>query len=121
MIVKGIAFYQKDFFTFKIGKELYAEELQRLLMTNPGERPGQPYFGVGLKDLLFELADTETSVQAEQKIRSQVAIYLPMLDITTLQTTIEENSFYVNLGFIEKGDLPTDERILTLEFAGTGA
>jgi len=116
--VRGISFYQKDFFTFKIGKELYAEEIQRLLMTNPGERLGQPYFGVGLKYLLFELADTSAAAQAEQKIKDQVKIYLPMIEITSLETVLENNSFYINIGFIEKGELLTDERILTLEFAG---
>ena len=114
--MKGLAFYEKDFFTFKHDSTLHAEGLKRILMTNPGERVGQPYFGVGLRNLLFELADEKTENLAKSKMLEQIDIYMPMLSITTIDSKIENNSFFVTIVFIEKGDLPDDERILTLEF-----
>lgn len=114
--MKGIAFYGSDFFTIKQDIDLYAEGLQRLLMTNPGERPGQPYFGVGLRGVLFELADETTAEEVKNRIYEQTSIYMPMVDITRIETNIENNSFFVRVGFVEKGELPEDERILTLEF-----
>lgn len=119
--MKGIAFYEEDFFTIKQDADLYAEALKRLLMTNPGERVGQPYFGVGLKNLLFELADENTASIVKDRMREQVEIYLPVLTLTIIDAEIEENSLFVNIGFIEKGELPTDARILTLEFENEAA
>ena len=114
--MKGLCFYEEDFFTIKQDSALYAEELKRLLMTNPGERVGQPYFGVGLRDMLFELANEQTADIAKSRMSEQIELYLPMLILTKIETKIENNSFFINLGFIEKGDLPSDERLLTLEF-----
>ncbi len=114
--MKGIAFYGEDFFTVKQDYDLYAEEIKRLLMTNPGERPGQPYFGAGLRDMVFELADSTTTDFAKNRIQEQISAYLPMLTLTKINVELDNNSFYITLGFTEKGDLPEDERLLTLEF-----
>lgn len=114
--MKGISFYGNDFFTIKTDKDLYAEELRRLLMTRPGERVGQPFFGIGLGDYLFELGDTTTFDSIRGRIEEQAAIYLPKLVITKFETANEDNSLFISLGFMEKGDAIQDERILTLEF-----
>jgi len=118
--MQGISFYNEDFFTIKKDKALYAEAIQRILMTNQNERVGQPFLGVGLKNMLFELADESTSDIVKEKIREQIELYLPILVITKLESTIENNSLYLKIGFIEKGELIQDERILTLEFEGVG-
>ncbi len=114
--MRGIGFYDSEFFTIKRDTDLYAENLKRLLMTGPGERVGQPYFGVGLYRVLFELADEETANTVKETIKEQVESYLPMLVVTRIESKAEDNSFFVNIGFIEKGDLHEDERLLTLEF-----
>lgn len=118
--MNGIAFYNEEFFTIKKDKPLYAEAIQRILMTDQGERVGQPFFGVGLKKMLFELADQTTAEVIKEKIRDQVDLYLPMLVLTKIDSTIENNSLYLKIGFIEKGESIQDERILTLEFEGIG-
>jgi len=118
--MSGISFYNEEFFTIKKDKPLYAEAIQRLLMTNPGERVGQPFFGVGLKHMLFELADPTSAEIIKEKIRDQVELYIPMLILTKLDSMIENNSLYLKIGFIENGETIQDERILTLEFEGIG-
>lgn len=114
--MNGIALYGEDFFTIKSDYDLYAEELKRLLMTNPGERVGQPYFGVGLRNSLFELATEATANIVKGRIQEQATAYLPMLSLLDITSEIKENSLYISVGFIIKGDLPEDVRILTLEF-----
>lgn len=112
----GISFYGEDFFTIKQDSALYAEELKRLLMTNPGERVGQPYFGVGLRKMLFELADETSADVVKSNITEQVEDYMPVITLTRIETEIVNNSLFVNIGFIELGDVIADERLLTLEF-----
>jgi phage baseplate assembly protein W len=116
--MKGIAFYENSFFTIKEDVDLYAEELKRLIMTNPGERLGQPYFGVGLKHRLFELGDNETAEQVKQSIIEQVETYLPTVELIEIQSKLEENSFFIDIKFIEKGELAEDARLLSFEFEG---
>lgn len=118
--MKGIAFYDEDFFTIKHNYDLYAEEIRRSLMTNNNERLNQPYFGANLRSILFELADERSSESAKEQIKEQIRIYLPMLEVLTFDAEIKENSLYINIGFIEKGDPIEDERILTIEFENAG-
>jgi phage baseplate assembly protein W len=114
--MKGISFYDKEFFTFKTGSDLYAEAIKRLLMTSPGERVGEPYFGVGLKQILFELADPVTMNNLQERLSVQAEMYLPMLTILDSNITLEENSLFVKVKFMEKDDLPTNAQELILEF-----
>lgn len=118
--MKGIAFYEEDFFTIKRDYDLYAEEIRRLIMTGQNERPGQPFFGCNLRAKLFSLADDATANEIKQQIIEQVNLFLPMLEVTDLDAEIENNSMFVKLRFLEKGDPIEDERLLTVEFENVG-
>ena len=52
-----------------------------LLLTSPGERVMEPKFGVGIKTFLFENFGIDTKARIESKIREQVRIYLPAVQI----------------------------------------
>ena len=68
----------------KTYEDLALQNLKMLVLTNPGERMMDPDFGVGLRKYLFEQNDILTYGQIEGKIRNQVLIYLPYIEIYTI-------------------------------------
>ena len=52
--MRGIGIYTKDFMYIKEDLDLIKENIRRVLLTSPGERIGNPYFGCYLKNLIFE-------------------------------------------------------------------
>ena len=60
---------------------LIKQNLKMLILTSPGERMMDTNFGVGLKAYLFELNDEMTYEEITSRIRSQVAQYMPFVEI----------------------------------------
>ena len=116
--MKGMSFYEHDFFVIKTDYELAAESITRIIMTNPGERVDLPFFGVGLKNRLFEPLDTDSEGQIENDIREQIETYEPRVIIETIEfNPIEEqNTLEIKIGFILQGDNISDERFINLTF-----
>lgn len=67
--------------------ELIKQNLKMLVLTNPGERIMNPNFGVGIKRFIFESKTSSTYANIEGRIRSQVKIYMPFLDIQQIMTS----------------------------------
>ena len=61
--------------------EVILQNLKMLLLTSPGERIMEPDFGVGLKRYLFEQNVGAVHGEIHAKIKSQVGIYIPSLQI----------------------------------------
>jgi len=61
------------------------QNLKMLVLTNPGERVFIPNFGVGVKSFLFESVGQETFSAIDNKIREQVSLYMPFLNIERVQ------------------------------------
>jgi phage baseplate assembly protein W len=72
------------FMMIKSIKKLINQNLKMLLLTNPGERVMHPGFGVGLKTYLFENYGQDVEAQINSKIRQQVQIYMPAVQIIKL-------------------------------------
>jgi len=60
------------------------QNLEMLILTNPGERIMYPDFGVGLKKLLFEQDTPDLRRQARDSIVYQVKQYLPYIKINSV-------------------------------------
>ena len=71
-------------------KRLVKQNLKMLVLTNPGERVMEPRFGVGLKTFLFENFGTGTQGQIESKIREQVRMYMPAVQIQEINFGITD-------------------------------
>ena len=65
--------------------DLVKQNFKMLLLTHPGERLMDPLFGVGLKQFLFEQNHESTYERVRMKINSQVAKYMPYIDILGIQ------------------------------------
>jgi uncharacterized protein len=61
------------------------QNLKMLLLTNPGERIMLPRFGVGMRKYLFETSGDDVYAQIDARIREQVSIFLPYLQIKRIK------------------------------------
>tara|TARA_Y100000310_G_scaffold337635_1_gene425230 strand:+ start:941 stop:1345 length:405 start_codon:yes stop_codon:yes gene_type:complete len=88
------------------------QNLKNLLLTAPGERIMDPNFGVGLKRYLFEPDTSSLRREIRKKIRQQVSIYMPFVDILKIsffspeeapgalnQIAVESNVLRLNLAY----------------------
>jgi hypothetical protein len=57
--------------------ESIQKDFENLLLTNPGEWPMNPDLGIGIKRYLFENYGSPELGKVEQRIRTQLARYLP--------------------------------------------
>lgn len=71
---------------------LTKQNLKMLVLTAPGERMMDINFGVGLRQFLFEQADSDVYARIDEKIRQQVATYLPFVQINSIEFDVPENS-----------------------------
>ena len=61
------------------------ENFKMLLMTNPGERVMYPDFGVGMKTFLFSRFGSDINSEIQSRIKTQTAIYLPSVEILSIE------------------------------------
>ena len=68
------------------------QDFRTLLLTRPGEKLGDPEFGIGIQNFLFEMNTIETQAQINSRIRSQASIYMSYIDITGITLQRFENN-----------------------------
>lgn len=111
----------------KTTKDNTKQSLKMLILTAPGERMMLPQYGVGLRNFLFENTPEEKIVS---KIRQQVDIYLPGVQIIKLSVgknnsnviahTGQPNTLGVNLVYLIKALSVQDTLKLSESLKGTG-
>lgn len=85
--------------------EMVKQNLKMLLLTAPGERIMEPFFGVGLRNYLFENNIELTKNKISTAVREQIKIYMPFVEIINIEVRREipnnnsENGMYLNLNF----------------------
>jgi hypothetical protein len=82
------------------------QNLKMLILTIPGERIMDPRFGVGLKTFLFEQNDLTTQGAISSKIKEQLGIYMPYIELIELDfqntesnSEISENLLHIKLEY----------------------
>ncbi len=83
-------------------KSLIRQNLKMLILTNPGERVMIPEFGVGIKTMLFENFGTEAYSNIDTRIRDQVKIYMPnvqVIDIMFDESRMDANQLGIQIRF----------------------
>jgi len=76
--------------------------IRNLLLTIPGERLGQPEFGSGLYEIIFEQMDENIEDAIEASIRSSLKTWLPYINIININFEygkVSENQINVNIDF----------------------
>lgn len=93
--------------------------IKNLLLTNKGERLGNPTFGTNLLSLVFTQENTDLESRVEEEIRAAMSEWLPFVNIISIETNFSNNNMstaIVNLRFSLNVDL-TSEEDLTLDLS----
>tara|TARA_Y100001938_G_C7937062_1_gene352334 strand:+ start:189 stop:569 length:381 start_codon:yes stop_codon:yes gene_type:complete len=64
-------------------KETIKQNVVFLLSVSPGEWPGNPELGVGVKNFLFENHGSQELLAVHARIKDQFAKYLPFLNVSS--------------------------------------
>lgn len=89
------------------------QAVKNLLLTTPGEKPFNPYFGGGLNDLLFELANDETNFLLTEYITAAIENFEPRAKLLSIvpNVTPDNNTARVKVEF----QIVNTSEIVTLE------
>ena len=82
------------------------QNLKMLLLTIPGERVMDSDYGVGMKKYLFHNFTQETYSEIDSKIREQIAIYMPAIQINEIRFSSAEqdaNKLAVSISYYLPG------------------
>ena len=100
-------------------KEQAASNLKNLLLTQKGERVGQPTFGSDLPILLFEQRTDDISDSIDETIREAISNWLPYIEVSDIQTIFSDtrpNEVNVILEFLVTVDDPDSPETITFNF-----
>lgn len=105
-------------------KDLVRQNFLMLLLTNPGERIMDSEFGVGIKTVLFENFGSLAVPRFEQRLRAQVAKYMPYVVIRNIDytDTSQDNSllsvkvflYIIPLGTLEDISIDSGGRVISI-------
>jgi phage baseplate assembly protein W len=66
-------------------KNAIKNNLINYFLTNPGERLGNPSFGAGLRDFLFELITNDNLDFLEENIQEKIKIFFPNVNLKDVE------------------------------------
>lgn len=83
------------------GLELLVQDIQRLLLTIPGERPMRPNFGCNLRNQIWENLES-AKVQGAASIREALELFEPRITLLNVNSSVNENSGLItfNIQFV---------------------
>lgn len=103
----------------KTALEQARSNIKNLLLTNKGERLGNPTFGTNLLSLVFSQENTDLEARVEEEIRAAMSQFLPFINIVNIETNFSDENMstaIVNLRFTLNVDVTSEEN-LTLDFS----
>ena len=82
-------------------EEAVKDSIKNLLLTDPGERPMQPYLGGGLREMLFETITPTTLKIIKDKVKTTIETYesrAELIDVS-VNSTIDDNAVGIVVKF----------------------
>jgi phage baseplate assembly protein W len=92
------------------GVELLLQDIQRLLLTIPGERPNRPLFGCNLRNQIWENIEVAAR-NGEASIREAIDRFEPRITLTGISSSVNGNTGLItfNIQFlINQDDTPVN-------------
>jgi|TARA_R110000772_G_scaffold65686_3_gene146626 uncharacterized protein len=82
-------------------KQAIKNNLINYFLTNPGERPGNPTFGAGLRNYIFTQIDQQDLSFIQDDIQTKVLTFFPEVQIEeiTVLPTERSNTININLTY----------------------
>ena len=62
------------------------------MLTNKGERLGNPTFGTNLLSLVFSQENTDLESRVEEEIRASMSEFLPFINIVSIETNFSDTN-----------------------------
>lgn len=105
------------FTTVYTTKEQTKYNILNYMLTDLGERPMNPTFGMGLRSRLFESITTSTSEDLKQSIISQIQMMFPNVEIASLEVVGEPDtsSIIIQFSYTIKSSKETDRIMLKIQ------
>ena len=103
----------------KTALEQAKSNIKSLLLTNKGERLGNPTFGSNLLSVIFGHENTDVESKIEEEIRAAMGEWLPFINIVSIESNFSNtnrNAVNVSLRFTLNVDV-TSEADLTLDLS----
>jgi len=97
-----------------------ARSVRNIVMTIPGEKPFDPYFGSNVRNVLFENLDNISASLIVDEIRTSIQNYEPRVELVSVEAVPDfDNSTYdvVIIYEIIGADIPPQELQFALETA----
>lgn len=95
-----LPFGRKSLFTLDYTTKEHAKsKLTNLLLTSPGERLNLPFFGIGLRNQLFEQITTGLEDNLKSIINTQVSTYVPEVDIKNITVKDKGDIIYLTINY----------------------
>ncbi len=98
----------------KTALEQAKSNIKTLLLTNKGERLGNPTFGTNLLSLVFSQENTDLESRVEEEIRASMGEFLPFINIVSIETNFSDtnrNVANVNLSFTLNVDVTSKDSL----------
>ena len=108
-----------EFALTKTSVEQSIHNMRNLLLTQVGERVGQPNFGSRLRALCFEQIDDELPIRIENEVKRSVSQWLSYITINSVETLTQDgdkNQVFVKIKFVPA--LSSEEQEVLLNVNG---
>ena len=104
-------------------KDQASSNIKNLLLTQKGERAGQPDFGSNLPSIIFEPMELDVLKESiTQSIKEALEVWLPYITLqnVSIYKDSNPNTIIVTMEFIVDVDDPTSTETLTFTFETGG-
>lgn len=95
------------------GVDLLLQDIQQLLLTIPGERPGRPDYGCTLRNQIWENIDV-AAINGEVSIREALDRFEPRITVINIGSSVNRNTGLIT--FSIKFQINNDDSTLNLVF-----
>lgn len=98
-------------------KDAIKNNLINYFLTNPGERPGNPEFGAGLRKFIFTQIETENLDFIQEDLQEKISREFPRVVLKNLEVIPDQdnNTINVKIGYAVESTNIEDE--VNIEFA----
>ena len=97
-----------------------ARSVRNIVMTIPGEKPFDPYFGSNVRNILFENLDNISASLIVDEIRTSIQNYEPRVELVSVEAVPDFDSYSYDVVIIYEiigADIPPQELQFALETA----
>ena len=88
-------------------KKVILQNMKMIVLTSPGERIMDPFFGVGVRRYLFDQNTEATHLKIKTRIKKQIGEYMPFVQIRKVDISSD----------LDQMNFPSNSILITIEFS----